>query len=151
MQPSTYILTLAVAYLGIIGGLILAKIAKEELKDGKKYFLLVQTLLSTLIIGFFLYFYNLNIILVFLISFIALAFLFYFRKHKHLPKLSYILFGFVFYFSSKIEALFILESILIFLYGLPSGSLDYRKKIVKVLLGYLPFLILGLLLYLIRI
>jgi hypothetical protein len=47
------------------------------------------------------------------------------------------------------QELFIIESIVIFLYGLPTGSLDFKKKIVKILLGYSPFVMIGLVLYLV--
>tara|TARA_Y100000310_G_scaffold345817_1_gene470422 strand:+ start:2219 stop:2677 length:459 start_codon:yes stop_codon:yes gene_type:complete len=151
MQPLTYILTLAVAYLGIIGGLILAKIAEEELKDGRKYFLLLQNILLMLALTFMLMFNKLNIILSSAIGVVVFILLIYFGKGygKYIPKIAYVLFGFIFYFSSKIESLFIIESIIIFLYGLPTGSFDYKKKVYKILLSYSPFMILGLVLYLI--
>tara|TARA_Y100000310_G_scaffold92935_1_gene90521 strand:- start:1486 stop:1947 length:462 start_codon:yes stop_codon:yes gene_type:complete len=151
MQPITYILTLAVAYLGIVGGLILGKIAEEELKEGKRYFVLLQNVLFTLALTFMLVFNKLNIIVSSVIGAGVFLCLIYFRKRyeKYVSKIAYDLFGVMFYFSSKIESLFIIESILIFLYGLPTGSLDLKKKVVKVLLGYSPFVIIGLVLYLI--
>ncbi|MDP7141108.1 MAG: hypothetical protein QF362_02790 [Candidatus Woesearchaeota archaeon] len=151
MLPLTYILTLAVAYFGIVGGLILGKIAEEELKEGRKYFLLLQNILVTLALTFMLTFNKLNIILSSFIGIVVFLCLIYFRKRyeKYVPKITYVLFGFIFYFSSKMQELFIIESIVIFLYGLPTGSLDFKKKIVKILLGYSPFVMIGLVLYLV--
>tara|TARA_Y100000310_G_scaffold209958_1_gene210570 strand:- start:865 stop:1329 length:465 start_codon:yes stop_codon:yes gene_type:complete len=151
MQPITYILTLAVAYFGIVGGLILGKIAEEELKEGKKYFVLLQNVLVALALTFMLMFNKLNIIVSSVIGAGVFLFLIYLKKRYeklYIPKIAYVLFGIMFYFSSKMKSLFILESILIFLYGLPTGSLDFKKKVVKTLLGYSPFVILGLVLYL---
>ena len=55
MEGLNIVLGLVVGLLGFPVGLILAKIAKEELKQGKKYFKLMSLIIIVLIIGTLIY------------------------------------------------------------------------------------------------
>jgi len=125
-----YFLASIIAYLGLLVGLILTKLAPEEQKPGKKYFILFKKILFFLILASFLFFYKIDFILsAILLIFIIILML---NKKTNLSKshLIYFIFGLIFYFSyfSKMLDLFIVESILTFLYGVPTASLILKKK-----------------------
>ena len=123
-----YFLAAIIAYLGLLLGVILIKLAPEEQTPGKKYFVLLKKILFILILASFLFFYKINFILSIMILIIVLII----SKKTNLSKshLIYFILGIIFYFSyfSKIFDLFIIESILIFLYGIPTASLILKKK-----------------------
>ena len=123
-----YFLASIVAYLGLLLGVILRKIAPEEQKPGKKYFIFLKKAIFLLVLVFYLFFYNFNSTL----SLILLAFTLILMLNKKLKLektgLTYFFFGLVFYLSSRILNLFIIETVLIFLYGIPTSSLILKKK-----------------------
>ena len=123
-----YFLASIIAYLGLLLGIILIKLAPEEQKPGKKYFILLKKILFFLILASLLFFYKINLILsIILLSFIIILML---NKKIKLEKtyLVYFLLGIIFYSSSKIFNLFIIQSVLIFLYGIPTASLSLKLK-----------------------
>ncbi len=149
MNILNYSLTAVVSYLGLFVGLILALMAKEEMKDGRKYFLFLQKLILLLVFVFLLVFINLNYILVLLI----LAFiLVYLLRRKNELMYIYIILGVIFYLSSKTLNLFVIESSLIFLYGIPTGSLLRKRDEKGTVMGILKnvgFVIVAIVLFLI--
>jgi len=152
MNFLNYTLTALISYLGLVVGIILAIIAKEELKKGKKYFIFLKKIILLLVFIFLIIFIELNyIILLLILPFIGI----YLLKNKidfnELPYI-YIILAVIFYLSSKTLNLFIIESSLIFLYGIPTGSLLYQKdkkqsminilnNVVFVLIAIIIFLI----------
>jgi hypothetical protein len=124
----SYFLASIIAYLGLIVGIILIKLAPEEQKPGKKYFILIKKIIFLLVMAFYLFFYRFNPTLS--VIFLAITFVLMMNKKLKLEKtgLTYFLFVFVFYASSKIPDLFVMESVLIFLYGIPAASLILKKK-----------------------
>tara|TARA_Y100000310_G_scaffold255534_2_gene263044 strand:+ start:5397 stop:5864 length:468 start_codon:yes stop_codon:yes gene_type:complete len=140
-----YFLASIIAYLGLLLGIILIKFAPEEQKPGKKYFILIKKIIFFFIIAFPLFYYKINIILAsVLLIFIIILML---NKKMNLEKsaLVYLLLGIVFYLSSKIFNLFIIETALIFLYGMPNSSLminvkrkNYKDEFVRNLWFFLP-------------
>jgi len=71
------------------------------------------------------------------------------NKKLNLDKsaLVYLLLGIIFYLSSKIPDLFVIESVLIFLYGVPNASLIFKRKnhyevFVKNLWFFIPVILL---------
>ena len=124
----SYFLASIIAYLGLLLGVILIKLAPEEQRPGKRYFILFKGILFFLIIAFLLIFYKVNIILTtILLIFIIILML---NKKMKLEKswLVYFLLGIVFFLSNKSFNLFIIESVLIFLYGIPNASFILKKK-----------------------
>ena len=59
----SYFLASIIAYLGLLLGIILIRLAPEEQRSGKKYFILLKKILFFLIIVSILFFYKVNIIL----------------------------------------------------------------------------------------
>lgn len=143
-----YFLASIVVYLGLLLGIILIKLAPEEQRLGKKYFIFLKMFLFFLIISFFLLYYKANIISLVLLAFILILML---NKKIHLEKsaFTYALFGIIFYLSNKTFNLFVIESILILLYGIPNASLifiprknNYKEVFIKNLWFFVPVLVL---------
>jgi len=127
-MPINYFLSSIVCYFGLLLGIYLIKFAPEEQKPGAKYFVFMKKILLLLMIAFFLFFHKLNIILIFVILFLVSFVLSYKKAVLEKSALVYFFLGIIFFFSSKIENLFIIESVLIFLYGVPTASLDVKLK-----------------------
>ena len=148
----SYILAAIISFLGILVGIILIKMAPEEQKPGRKYFIFLKMLFFFLIIAFFLFFYRVRLIFSSALLVFILALMLNRKLHLEKASLVYLLLGFLFYFSSKIFSLFVIESALIFLYGIPSASLaislkagNYKGVFMKKAWFFLPVLALYLL------
>ena len=148
----SYFLASLIAYLGLLVGIILIKMAPEEQKPGKKYFILLEKILFLAILALPLYYFKINIILsLVLLSFVAALML---GNKIKLNKscLVYFLFGIFFYLGSRFIDLFVIEAVLIFLYGMPNASLTLslkNKNYNEVLIKNLPFFVPVAALYLI--
>lgn len=125
MEILNYALVALVVSIGLILGRILAWIAKEEIKPGKKYLLILQKALFCAIAAVLMYANRTNVHYVWIGGLIIFAYLSFFKKINHLI-ISAIL-GAGFYISSNTDQ-FLLTSALIFLYGMPAGSLMKNKK-----------------------
>ena len=125
-----YFLASIIAYLGLLIGIILIRLAPEEQRPGKKYFVLLKKILFFLILVFLLFFYKINIILSLALLVIVIALMSNKKINLRKSALVYFLLGIIFYLSyfSEIIDLFVMESVLIFLYGIPAASLDLKKK-----------------------
>lgn len=151
MEIINYFLTNIAIFLGLIIGIILAYIAPEELKAGKKYFILLQNILLALILFLLLFFYKFNSrwsLVISLVLFLSLYF--YLNKNQKIKYIDYAFLGIVFYLSSKNINLFLLESSLIFIYGLPTGSLltnIKKRNILEIVLKNISFIIIPLILF----
>ncbi|MFH0867861.1 MAG: hypothetical protein V1831_00980 [Candidatus Woesearchaeota archaeon] len=145
-----YFLASIITYLGLLLGVILIKIAPDEHKPGKKYFILLKKILFFLILAVLLFFYKVHVILTaVLLVFILVLML---NKKLNLTKswLVYLFFGVIFYLSSKITELFVIESVLMFLYGIPNASLLLKNRNYDdVFVGNLWFFVPVVLLFLI--
>ena len=126
MQLLNYSLISLISFLGLLVGILLAFSAKEELKPGKKYFMWMQKIILLLILIFLLNFFNMALYLK-----VIIYTLFIFLMAINIKsQIIYLVLGIIFFISSKNPELFIINSVLIFLYGFPSGSL-FAKKIIK--------------------
>lgn len=153
MQLLNYFLISIISFLGILIGMLLAFTAKEELEPGKKYFMLMQKIILLLIIIFLLNFFNINLYLRIIIYILFILLMIINIKSQ----IIYPALGVVFFLSSKDINLLITNSILIFLYGFPAGSL-FAKKLIKkkksfvlknIFLNYFWFVIITIILKLI--
>lgn len=124
----SYALAAIMSFLGIIVGIILIKMAPEEQKPGKKYFIFLRMLFFLFMIAAFLFFYRISLIFSSALVVFIVALMLNRKLHLEKASLVYLLLGFLFYFSSKIFSLFVIESALIFLYGIPSASLAISPK-----------------------
>jgi len=154
MDFINYFLASLISFFGLILGIILILIALEEQKPGKKYFIYLQNLFFILAIFFYLFYLKINLFIVFLI--ISLLIIYFlkikikdnFKKSQNM----YVFLAIIFFFSLKDGNLFLIEAVLIFLFGVPTGSLLFDKKkknYFKVVLRNAVFLVVGCGLFLI--
>lgn len=120
MEILNIILAALISASGLLVGLLLAKIAKEELKPGKNYFIWLRNILLILAIIFVLYSFKLQLYL-FLITGIIITLLILKLNPKSF--IGYPILALLFILSIKNTNLFILTSSIIFLYGLPTAAL----------------------------
>lgn len=132
MNLLNQILILLFSLTGILFGLMLALISPEELKKGKKYFLWTKKIIYILIffvVNYYLYLAKNYYVLV---PFTILAIVLFVVKLS-IKKNIYEIFNYVVfiipYFVIVEKNFHLLLAALIFLYGLPTGTLF--KKIVK--------------------
>ena len=137
-----------IIFLGFPIGISLAFISPEEMISGKKYFHLLQNFLLVLILFFYFNFYNLNLLISILITVVVFLLMFYWNsKNKNL--IIYTLLAVILYFSSKDLTLFAIESSLMFIYGIPTGSLlapKKKKEVFLIVLKHALFIVLAVLL-----
>ncbi|HLC80737.1 MAG TPA: hypothetical protein VJG31_03105 [Candidatus Nanoarchaeia archaeon] len=119
------ILVLIVGLSGCLGGYILSLISPEEMESGKKYFLLLKRIFFVLIGLMFYYSYQAGQATLFVLMAVFLV-LFYLnflnkktKEKKYLEIVNYGLFIVLFFFSAEKTLL----ASMVFLYGLPVGSL----------------------------
>ena len=130
MNFLSYSLTALISFLGLITGMIVMYMAKEEQKPGGKYFILLQKIILLLIVISMLYFLKLDLIIFIII--LSIIIISYIKKYKNKELIEscyiYPILGLIFYLSSKNKSLIIIESSLIFLYGITTGSLLMKKS-----------------------
>ena len=118
-----YLLTTLIAYLGLVVGTFISKLASEELPVGNKFFEIAKNGLFALVIAAILI--NLHISLPIIIGFI-IFFSLHFIKIK--AKYLYLITSLPLVLSAKSESLFIIEAVLIFLLGSVISALTYNTK-----------------------
>ena len=119
-------LVLLFSLTGIIFGLILALIAPEELKAGKKHFILLKRTIFVIIfflVNYYLYLAeNYYLLIPFTILAIVLFIVEFVQKKPIYELFNYLIFVVPYFFN--VEKRFqLLLATLIFLYGLPTGTL----------------------------
>jgi hypothetical protein len=124
----TYFLASIIAYMGLFLGMLLIKLAPEEQKPGIKYFIFIKKVLFFLIMLFLLYFYRIHYLLSILLLIIISILMLTGKMKLNASAVIYFLFGVIFYLSYKQQDLFVIESVLIFLYGIPNASLMLKKN-----------------------
>ncbi len=144
MEIVNYFLISLVVYLGLLFGMVVSYLAKEELKDGKRYFVLLHNLILAFILFFILEFFRLNAYLALFLPLILVIALFYFKELYKKSHIVYFLLGIVFYISSKNMNLLLIISSLILFYGFLIGSLQINfkeKNYLKILVHNLLFFV----------
>ena len=144
----SYFLASIIAYLGLLLGVILIKLSPEEQKPGKKYFILLKQILFVLILIPLLYYFKINLILSVVLLSIVIALIIKRKVKFERNTIIYFILAIIFYLSSRIPDLLIIESVLIFLYGIPTSSLILKKNnYLKIFFNNLWFFIPIILLY----
>ena len=153
MQFITYFSASIISYLGLLIGIILIKIAPEEQKPLHRHFTILRYLLLFLIFLFAAFYYSNNIFFLFILVAYFLLIIFIEHKLNDMAKKSMIIsgsLGAVFHLSSVNPNLFVIESSLLLLYGIPTASLIYKireRNHYKLLLYNSAFLFVANLLY----
>jgi hypothetical protein len=127
----TYILTTVFVFSGVYVGALLAFISPEELKPGKNYFKAFENTLLVFIILILLYAYDANIFVLIFLGVVLSIFLYYTCENTPVNQIAYFLLGIAFYFAAKSVDLFIIISTMIFLYGLPLGSMYVARRLKR--------------------
>ena len=136
MEILNYVLVALIASTGLVLGRILAGIAKEEIKPGTKYLLLLQKALFCLAAAFLIYINRTNVHYIWALSLAIFIYLSWFKKIPFYAISAFL--GVLFYLASLTEN-FTLLSAVVFLHGFPAGSLIKSKK--EIFVNVLFFLI----------
>ena len=129
-----------IASLGLVCGYFLAKIAKEEIKSGKVYLQIMKSLVFSSII-FFLLYSLVNPTVAAILSALVLILTSSIKRLLNFNRIIYLLYSVLSYLANE-KKLFALTASLIFIYGLPAGTLmEHDKKdlreLVKVMLVFM--------------
>jgi hypothetical protein len=127
----TYIVTALFVFCGVYVGALLAFIAPEELKPGRGYFRALMNALLVFVLLVLLYNYGANLFVLILLGVAATVFLYFTSETSPVNQVAYFLLGVAFFFSTATMDLFIITASMIFLYGLPLGSLYVARKMKK--------------------
>jgi hypothetical protein len=135
----SYLLTAVIAYLGLLAGMIVSYLAREELREGEKYFVIMQ---HTLLFLFAVIALSTGQVLV-AISVVALLIM------AHRITISYLMYPLlaILLFSTQTLHDRFLTAALIFIYGLPTAALDYKRGLRPLIYnaGFLVFSLMFLL------
>ena len=145
-----YLLAPIITFLGFPIGLLLSFVSPEEMKSGRKYFKLLQNLLLVFILFFVFDYYMLPLIISLIITISVFLGIFCWQS-KYKSIIIYIILAVLLYFSSANTSLFALESSLIFIYGIPTGSLlkpKEKKDSLRIVAKHVVFIILAIFLLL---
>lgn len=145
MEILSYFLISLIVYLGLGVGIVLSFMAKEELKPGKKYFILIHNIILAFILFFILEFLKINVFLTLLLPLVISVLLFYFKLefYKKSPWV-YLFFGIIFFIASKNINNLLIISALMFFYGFLISSLQInlkKKNYHKILLKNIGFFV----------
>ena len=156
MNQFQYIIFLLATYAGLLAGVVISHMTKEELTPGKKYFYAIKAIIFTIIIYNFSYYMLKDIVLSSVISFFG-GLLSYFLerwfKVINADIFFYSFFAVIVYETRNSEYSAIIGS-LVFLFGLVSASVKSEGikserlfiKIKDILPENIIYLIMGLLL-----
>ena len=131
---------LLISLLGILFGYLLAKIAPEELKDGRKYFLLMKKILFVALFLIINYYFLINKSYSYLVTFTILCIILFLidlklnlklklkLKSQYMEIANYIVFIIPYFLIPQINFQLLIAS-LMFIYGFPIGTLlKYGRK-----------------------
>ena len=149
MLTIQYTLVTLVAYLGLLAGVIISLLAKEELSAGRKYFVLLQHSLfvTTLLLTLYAHktaswiSYSLILIIVLVLTF---------ARTKNTSIVAYPVLGAILFLNRSASNTFFLTAALIFLYGMPTAALHVharKRGFVRLFLLSVSFLVVSLGLY----
>lgn len=147
-----YMLAALVSYLGIVAGIIVSAMSIEELKDGRRYFILLQHSLfvTILLISFYVHKTSWWTTLFIIVTMI---FVLSFAQKLNTHRIGYPVCAILLYINQLSKTIFFITAALIFLYGMPTAALQIhhmkKNNYVMIFLKDISFLIICYLLYLI--
>jgi hypothetical protein len=122
-----FVSAVLISYSGLVIGLILASLTKEELPTGKKYFHLFQRLAILVPAAVVLDFFNVNILIKIAVYIVILAFI----TFSFNTAISYIALGVALFAVSESQETFIIMAGLIFLFGILTGSHNFATEVKR--------------------
>lgn len=152
-----YILLLVISYLGLLAGIIISYMAKEEIKPGKKYFLILKAIIFAFIVYFFMTYLNIFPVISISLAIVFGGFTYIWDKRMKFINTNILYYSFfsVIIFETKLSYYAPIIGVLIFIFGLITASIKSEKlekvkllpRVKKILGENIIYLILGLLLY----
>ncbi len=149
-----YFLVLFISYLGLLAGIIISNMAKEELTPGKRYFGILKSLIFGIILFQFFSYIKISYFISIPLS-IIMGGLSYFWE-KRMSEINMELWYYSFYaiilFETKKTDFFPILALLIFIYGIIVSSIKSEQleelklfqKITSILSQNIIFLIMGI-------
>ena len=151
ISATQYGLAALVSYLGLVAGLIISFLAREELKEGQRYFVLLQHSVVVVVFLVFMRVLEMNTVLsVFFAVVLVLAL--ESTKRFDTSMIVYPILAVVLFFSRATQNSLFVTSALVFVYGLATAAmqLDVNKKnYLKVLGKNIGFVVVSVVLFLI--
>ena len=147
MNTLTYVLIAVLNFSGLLFGIILAYLAKEEIAFGKKYFMIFQE--GIMICVVFIAMLSVNIPTLFS-AMIAAAFFFLVYAYSifRMSLISYSILGLLLFLSSFQQDYLLINSCLIFIFGLAQAAIVFPiKQKIQTPTSYYVYLMLGFFLF----
>ena len=153
MEILSYIIGIIIIFAAVIAGMFLGLIAKEELKPGKKYILLLHYILLAIILVLSVYFFESNMLSIFFAAMVLYLFIF---KFSFNDIIIYCVFGIIYFLSFNTNSIIPLASLML-LYGFPVGSLLVEANpkaklpflIKKIIIRYIWIIPIAIILFLV--
>ena len=152
-----YILLLIISYLGLLAGIIISYMAKEEIKSGKKYFQILKPIIFVFIVYFFMTYLNIFPVISIILAIVFAGFTFIWDKRMKFINTNILYYSFfsVIIFETKLSYYASIIGVLIFIFGLITASIKSEKlekvkllpRVKKILGENIIYIILGLILY----
>jgi len=117
VNPLGYVAIFVYAFLGLLFGYILGRIAPEEIKPGKKIFRSLKDIILLLVFGLVLFFVPLDILM---LVFVVVGFLLGFFIRDYYFYFGVVVWSMVDLFSG------VLVAVLVFIFGLVEGTFKYK-------------------------
>ncbi len=135
MEILNYALTALITVLGLACGAVIGHFASEELKPGRKYFILLQKALFASVIAVVMYANRANVHYIWAGMVLIFVYLYFFERISNV--LAYAALSAVFFIASAGE-MFLPAAFLIFLYGFPAGSMlgKNKKKMIILIIEF---------------
>lgn len=127
MQFLQFAAAVAISYLGLICGFLLASLTREELPTARKYLPWLEKLVILAVAAFIINFFGIGVAARAVVYVVLLLFFVY----SYRVELVYAALGAVIFASSRDNAVFLTAAALVFLFGLLSGSSSFDPKIRK--------------------
>jgi hypothetical protein len=140
-----------VAYMGLVAGLVISFLAREELKEGQRYFVLLQ---HSVVVVVFLVFMRVLAMNTVVSVFFAVVLVLALQSTKRFDTsvIVYPLLAVVVFFSRVTQNSLFVTAALVFVYGLATAAmqLDVKKKNYLLVLGKnIGFVVVSVILFLI--
>lgn len=123
MDVFTFALSVVIAFLGLLAGCVLAKYSHDEVHQFRKSIHTAQLLVLVLLFVLFFVYFPFWVALAILVLSFSFILLFWHRKDMNL--LDYVVLGVLFGLTSVDAQLHLYMTLLVFLFGLFTGSLHY--------------------------
>ena len=146
MEPFRYFLLLTISYLGLAAGRVISHFAKEELIPGRRYFIIIRSMVFSAVLLCFLLYLKQILIIVLPVA-LLLGFFSYLAEQKTDTGFFYYSFFAISLFETSSGSYAPIVAILIFVFGLATASIKTEKTVFRLLLDNIIYILLASLLF----